>query len=103
VAIIGLSLASLLVADRLGEFGVAVAIVDKGRKEGRMRDDFQVVENGVMILEGGSTRNSYSRALEQVLPCPPRAPFFLATSPYLRTECSYSTRKANPTPSNVFA
>lgn len=63
VVIIGLSLASLLVADRLSEFGVSVVVVDKGRREGRTRDEFQVVENGVMLLEGGNTRSSYSRLL----------------------------------------
>jgi len=41
-------------------------MVDKGRREGRTRDEYQVVENGVMLLEGGNTRNSYSRLLEQV-------------------------------------
>ena len=50
VVIVGLSLGSLLLADRLSEIGISVAIVDKGRREGRMRDDFQVVENGVALL-----------------------------------------------------
>ncbi len=65
VAIVGLSMGSLLLADRLSEIGLSVAIVDKGRREGRMRDDFQVVENGVAILEGGTNRTAYSRILEQ--------------------------------------
>lgn len=63
VVIVGLSLASLLVADRISEFGISVLIVDKGKREQRMRDEFQLVENGVMLLEGGNSKGSYFRSL----------------------------------------
>lgn len=49
MAVVGLSLATLMIVDRLSELGITVVVVEKGRKE-RMRDDYQVVENGVMLL-----------------------------------------------------
>ena len=53
-------------------------MVDKGRREGRTRDEFQVVENGVMLLERGNTRNSYS--------CPARTSktFYIQSSAVLK-------------------
>jgi hypothetical protein len=102
VAIVGLSLASLLIADRLSEFGVSVIVVDKGRKE-RIRDDYQVVENGVMLLEGGNCKGSYFRTLEQV-----SSPLFRAVSCWEKlycrpTACWCWTRTASPTQRTVSA
>jgi hypothetical protein len=50
VVIVGLSMATLLIADKFSDFGLNVVIFDKGRREGRLKDEFQVVENGLMLL-----------------------------------------------------
>ena len=66
VAIVGLSMTTLLIADKLSDFGLQVVIFDKGKRESKLRDEFQVVENGVMLLEGGNGKGSYLKHLESV-------------------------------------
>lgn len=50
VVVVGLSMTTLLIADKLSDFGMQVVIFDKGKREGKLKDEFQVVENGVMLL-----------------------------------------------------
>lgn len=50
VVVVGLSMTTLLIADKLSDFGMQVVIFDKGKREAKLKDEFQVVENGVMLL-----------------------------------------------------
>ncbi len=50
VVIIGISTVTLLIADKLSDFGINVVMLDKGKREGKLKDEFQIVENGLMLL-----------------------------------------------------
>ena len=62
----GLSLSTLMIADKLSEFGLTVTIIDKAKKEAKYREDNQIVENGIVMLEGGKQCGSYYWHLNSV-------------------------------------
>lgn len=59
VIIVGVSLASLMLADKLSELGLSVTLIDKSRKDIKYRSEHQMVENGLIMLEGGKQQGSY--------------------------------------------
>lgn len=67
VIVIGCSLASLIIADTLSEFGIHIIIIDKQKNQLKYTSKRQIVDYGLTILEGHKGQGSYHSYLNNVI------------------------------------